>query len=321
MQTADQTLAWAPDVALDGFEAAELSFPPDDEGPVVATLVRRRSPAPRGRAVLYVHGFNDYFFQAHMAEAYVGRGYDFYALDLRKYGRSIRPGQTPNYCRDLREYYAEIDAAIDAITLADGHGWLLLSGHSTGGLICSLYAHEGPRRARVSALHLNSPFFDLNMSPWQRAQAAIACRVGARRPRLPLPGGLSTHYAHSVHRDHKGEWDFNTEWKPIAGFPTYAGWLRAVVEGQERLHPGLRVACPVLLMHSARSVLAAQWSDELMTADAVLDVAHMRRYGPGLGRDVTLVAVEGGMHDLALSAQPVRERVFADLFAWLDSRP
>jgi alpha-beta hydrolase superfamily lysophospholipase len=321
MQTADQTLTWAPDVALDGFEAAELSFPPDDEGPVVATLVRRRSPAPRGRAVLYIHGFCDYFFQAHMAEAYIARGYDFYALDLRKYGRSIRPGQTPNYCRDLREYSAEIDAAIDAITLADGHGWLLLSGHSTGGLICSLYAHEGARRARVSALHLNSPFFALNFPPWQLAQVGIACRIGARIPKLLLLGGLTPYYGQSVHRDHHGEWEFNTAWKPISGFPGRAGLLRAIVEGQERLQSGLRVACPVLLMHSARSVMAAQWSDELMRADAVLDVAHMRRYGPGLGRDVTLVAVEGGMHDLVLSAPPVRERVFADLFAWLDSRP
>lgn len=321
MQTTDQPLDWAPDGALDGFEAATMSFPPDDEGPVVATLVRRRSPAPRGRAVLYVHGFNDYFFQAHMAEAFNAHGYDFYALDLRKYGRSIRPGQTANFCRDLREYYPEIDAAIDAITGADGHSWLLLSGHSTGALICSLYAHEGPRRAKLSALFLNSPFFDLNMSSWQRTQAGFACRVGGRLPKLPLPGGLSPFYAQSVHRDHHGEWEFNTEWKPIMGFPSFAGWLRAIVEGQERVHPGLRVACPVLLMHSARSHIATQWSDELMSADAVLDVAHMRRYGPGLGRDVTLLSIEGGMHDLVLSTPPVRERVFAELFAWLDKRP
>lgn len=318
MHTTDTPLEWAPDVALDGFEAVALELPPDDEGPVVATLVRRRSPEPGGRAVLYVHGFNDYFFQAHMARAYNEHGYDFYALDLRKYGRSLRAGQTPSFCRDLHEYFAELDAAVDIITGVEGHGWLLLSGHSTGGLLCALYAHEGARRAQLKALHLNSPFLDLNMSPWQRTQAAVACRVGARVPRLPLKGGLSTFYAESIHRDHHGEWDFNLEWKPMLGFPAYAGWLRAVVEAQARVQSGLRVACPVLIQHSARSVIADRWSDELLCADAVLDVAHMRRYGPGIGRDVTLVAVEGGLHDLVLSAPPVRERVFGDLFAWLE---
>ena len=40
---------------------------------------------------------------------------------------------------------------------------VLLAGHSTGGLICSLYAHEGPHREQVRALWLNSPFFDWNL--------------------------------------------------------------------------------------------------------------------------------------------------------------
>ena len=33
----------------------------------MATLVRRRAPQPTGRAVLYVHGFVDYFFQCQCA--------------------------------------------------------------------------------------------------------------------------------------------------------------------------------------------------------------------------------------------------------------
>lgn len=34
----------------------------DYEGKVIATLVRRLSASGSGRAVLYIHGFNDYFF-------------------------------------------------------------------------------------------------------------------------------------------------------------------------------------------------------------------------------------------------------------------
>ena len=63
--------------------------------------------APRG-AVLYVHGFSDYFFQRHMAERFALEGYAFYALDLRKHGRSLRPHQHPNFCKSVAEYYADI---------------------------------------------------------------------------------------------------------------------------------------------------------------------------------------------------------------------
>ncbi len=307
---------WSPDV-LDGFEITTIALPQAFDGPAVATLVRRRAAQPAGRAVLYLHGFIDYFFQAHMAAAYNAHGYDFYALDLRRYGRSLRPHQRPNYCKDLREYYPEIDRAIDLIS-ADGHSWLLLNGHSTGGLTGALYANEGARRGQIRALFLNSPFVDLNVTPPQRAQAAVATRLGAVLPTLPLGAVISPLYAQSVHKDYHGEWDFDLSWKPIAGHPAYAGWLRAITTGQRRLQAGLNIACPILLMHSARSHLGKAWSEEFTRADCVLDVAHMRRYGPGLGRNVSLLAIEGGLHDLVLSAAPVRERVFSELFAWLE---
>ena len=139
--------AWRPDTLLPGFEALELEFPPDYDGPVRATLVRLPpGPARRG-AVLYVHGFVDYFFQRHMAERFALEGYAFYALDLRKHGRSLLAHQHPNFCKDVAEYYADITRAIDEIGAP-----VLLAGHSTGGLVCSLYAHEGERRAEVRGL-------------------------------------------------------------------------------------------------------------------------------------------------------------------------
>ena len=102
---------WQPDALLPGFEQRRFEFPPDYDGPVVATLVRL--PGPQcATAVLYVHGFVDYFFQAHMARRFAAEGYAFYALDLRKHGRSLRPGQHACYCSDLSEYYAELTRAI-----------------------------------------------------------------------------------------------------------------------------------------------------------------------------------------------------------------
>ena len=86
-----------------------------------------------------------------MARRYQEHGYRFYALDLRKYGRSWLPHQLPNNVRDLREYHADIDAAL-AVLQAEGCATVLLSGHSTGGLIAALYAQEGTQRHTLNGV-------------------------------------------------------------------------------------------------------------------------------------------------------------------------
>lgn len=299
-----------------GYEARGLPL----GGDVGAVLVRRRAePATRG-AVLYVHGFADYFFQTHVAEHFTARRFDFYALDLRAHGRSLRPGQVACHVTDLAEHFEEIDAAVRVIREEDGHRDLVVMGHSTGGLITSLWAHERRDDDVLDALVLNSPWLDLAESWLLRTLGTAVVRgVGRVAPHLVLKPGLGPVYGHSVHRDHHGEWDFDTAWKPIEAFPVHAGWLRAVRRGHARLHRGLDVRVPVLLLHSGRSHRARRWTPEAMTADTVLDVAHMRRWAPKIGRRVRTVAVEGGLHDLFLSAKSVRERALAEVDEFLDS--
>ncbi len=118
-------------------------MPDDYEGAVVATLVHRAADRPGSRgAVLHVHGFCDYFFQTATAEFFTALGFDFFALDLRKHGRSLLPHQTPNFCLDLAEYYADLDAALASIRERTGHSQVVISAHSTGGLIAPLWAAD-----------------------------------------------------------------------------------------------------------------------------------------------------------------------------------
>ena len=90
----DPLLSTAPQLEPDilpGFQSETIALRPDYEGDVVATLVVRRAPVSTRRVVLYVHGYCDYFFNAELADRYNAEGVDFYAVDLRKYGRSLRP--------------------------------------------------------------------------------------------------------------------------------------------------------------------------------------------------------------------------------------
>ena len=102
------TAFYQPDVLGSNYEQMTLNFADDYDGKVIATLVRKKAAQATKKAVLYIHGFSDYFFQTEMAEQFNQHGYDFYALDLRKYGRSKLPHQKFYYVLDLREYDAEI---------------------------------------------------------------------------------------------------------------------------------------------------------------------------------------------------------------------
>lgn len=285
---------WQPDRLLPGFEALELEFPDDYDGPVLATLVRLPGGEARRGAVLYVHGYTDYFFQRHMAERFAAEGYAFHALDLRKHGRSLRPRQHANFCKSIAEYYADITKAIRVIGAP-----VLLAGHSTGGLVCSLYAHEGELRDQVEALWLNSPFFEWRLPDWKRPQLHLAAAIGRFYPFAKSPEPMPRGYTDSLLH----EWDFDLSLKPLEGFPIYYGWIGAVADAHAKVQRGLAISCPVLSMHSDES-------------DVVLDWRHMARYSRGLGQEVTVLAFPGGLHDLVLSRREVREAVFSQLFAW-----
>jgi alpha-beta hydrolase superfamily lysophospholipase len=290
----------------------------DDEGPVVATLVSRPAEVQTGRAVLYVHGFVDYFFQSHLADFYVERGFDFYALDLRKYGRSLLPHQTPNFVRSISEYFPELDEAARIIREQDGHRQLLVNAHSTGGLITPLWAHRVRDAGIVDGLFLNSPFFEFNISPLLRRTAGPAYSALARwRPYATVRNSVSLAYGHSIHSTHHGEWTYDLAWKPLESFPVRAAWLAAIRSAHARLQAGLEIPAPVLVACSTESYRGTSWSEAAMRADAVLDVEHIAQYASRLGRHVTIVRVDGGLHDLTLSAPLVREKVFQELDRWI----
>jgi len=163
MNTSLANQTYVPDILGTGYEQLTLSFPDDYEGKVVATLVRKKAAQSTQKAVLYIHGFLDYFFQTEMAEQFNAHGYDFYALDLRKYGRSKLPHQIFYNVLDLNEYNAEITQALQIIG-EEQHTQVLFAGHSTGGLTATLYAAHHPDHPLIKALWENSPFYYFNLS-------------------------------------------------------------------------------------------------------------------------------------------------------------
>ena len=305
--------AWAPDSELDGYEQFTIELPDEPtyalepDNSLVATLVRRATPT-RSRAVLYVHGWSDYFFQAHLGDEMDALGYDFYAIDLRRYGRSLRPKQLAGYISRLDDYFVELDAAVEAIREA-GHDEIVLMAHSTGGLTTSLYVNERP--GQFAALMLNSPWLELQANPMLRPTAQpMFSAAGAVAPTTAVPMADNGFYRRSIAVDEDGEWTYNHN---LTGDPAVLvrfGWLSAILQGHSRIAAGLAIDCPILVAISERTDFRRAWDEALLSADTVLDVERIAERAARLGYLVVLSRIQGGLHDLVLSRPEIRRVVF-----------
>jgi len=296
-----------------GFKDITIKLPYDTDGEQVATLVYRKSNQDTKKAILYVHGFIDYFFQTELADKFNDWGYNFYAIDLRKYGRSLLPNHHPNYISNIHLYFEEFDKSISIIK-EQGNESIIMMGHSTGGLSTSLYAHH---KKNIDGLILNSPFFDLNVPPALKKITPLFLALGKIFPYLTMDG-LTEHYPKSLHKDYKGEWDFKDEWKPIKNFPTFFGWLRAIITAQKELQNGLNIECPTLVLYSDKSYKGKKWDDIIKISDGVLDVDHIKKYADVIGNKVTKIEIKDGVHDIILSTKPVRDNAYSEIKKWLE---
>lgn len=292
----------------------ELGY--DYEGRVTATVIKRADKINSKKAVLYVHGYVDYFFQTEMADKFIANGINFYAVDLRKYGRSILPHQKPFNVRNLDEYFPEIDSTL-AIMKKEGNTDIILIGHSTGGLIVSLYAESKKWRLPVKGIILNSPFLDMNQRDFVESVAIPASStLGLFTKETKIQQSINRVYGETIHKSKYGEWDFDTTKKMIQPPPVTTGWLRAIHKGQRKVHRGLHILCPILVMSSDVSSYFSTFNEFAMRSDAVLDVKDIQKYSTRLGTNVKMVVIPGGMHDLILSSKPVRENVYDEIFKW-----
>jgi alpha-beta hydrolase superfamily lysophospholipase len=345
-------MEWQADILGEDFESYSFRAAGPDGVSRTATLVRhfpRRSPVqvrpeasgamppsdfhpvhPTKGAVLFLHGWSDYFFNTELAEFWTARGFSFYALDMHNHGRSLQPDTPGGYVAHLEDYDAEIAHAVGLIRAGGAAGEsgasparsradrlpLMLIGHSTGGLVAALWASAHPDE--VQFLILNSPWLEMHGSSLVRQAARTMVEPLARlRPEAVLKLPERGFYYRSISSSAEGEWFIDDKYRPPMAFPVRAGWLRAVLAGHAKVARGLRLDMPVLVMMSRSSANGMVWQEVMKRSDSVLDVNTMAFRAMTLGRTVTLERIEGALHDVFLSAPPVRADAYARLDRWL----
>lgn len=316
-------VTWQEDILGSPFQATTIELKPDSEGPVCATLVRSlATDTTHGQPlsdidVLYVHGWSDYFFQTHLAKFWNSLGADFYALDLRKYGRSLRAGQTPGYIDDLRTYYEDINAALGIMGTHNNGRRLVPVGHSTGGLTLTLWASEHHRKS--SALILNSPWLEFQTGAASRH--AIAPLVKAHALMKPKDSYPETDFGfYTRAQDELGvlpKKGYREDWRPAHGFPTRPGWLNAIFAAQDRVQQGVTLDCAALVLLSAKSTSPVTWEDSMKNTDSVLTVADIASSATHIHPQVTISRIPGALHDVFISNEPARAEAFQAVRHWM----
>ncbi len=288
-----------------------------------------RQPLP---PVLFIHGWSDYFYNTALAEFFTSRGHPFYAIDLHNHGRSLDSVELGGYVADLADYDAEILAAHGLI--ADAHPAeqpagnpaatagqpctptrVILMGHSTGGLIATLWAHRHPGLA--SHLVLNSPWLEIQGGAAIRRAATPLVQLADLRPLMRMRVPERSFYWRGISDEAYGEWPVDKSLRPPQAFPVRAGWMKAILAAQQEVAKGLKLPLPVLVLVSAKSMLGPVWSDDMLHADVVLDVRSLALRTLSLGDSVSLERIEGALHEVFLTPEPVRQEAYARLERWL----
>ena len=310
---------WGPDI-LPGYESQFIRMEPAFDGPVRCTVIRKLASKPTKKAFLYVHGFNDYFFQSEMGQRFVDSGYNFYAVDLRRYGRSRLPWQYPFNVHRQHEFFEDIDSALSRIR-RDGNTDITLGGHSTGGLTVCYYAAMRGRRIGVNRVVTDSPFLEWNYPAFMRNVAVNVIEgMGRIFPNAKIKQSHCDGYACSLLKEYDGEWSYNTDWKMVYSPPVTMSWIAAVNHAQRQLLK--RADCiyvPLLIMSSSRKISGCDYTPELSTGDCVLDPEMIQKRGRRLGYDSLRLTceIDSGLHDLILSREHVRDAAYDTIFRFI----
>ena len=312
---------WHPDI-LEGYEARYVDQGVQFDGPCRSTIVRLRSRRPSKKGYLYIHGFNDYFFQSEMGERYVDSGYHFYAVDLRRYGRSKQPWQYPYNIRDAKKYYDDIDSAIVQMR-RDGIEDITLGGHSTGGLIVTAYGIDKSDSIEVERIVTDSPFYAWNFNSTYRHLLIPSVRnLSVLIKNAKIPQGHCDGYAYSLLKEYDGEWTYNTDWKMIYSPPVTFSWVGQIQSTQNKVKKhGDRLRVPLLVMHSSRKVDGCNYTPTFQYGDAVLDPVMIGEIAEKIKgkspEEVRICVVDSGLHDLILSKRPHRDQAYDYIFNFI----
>lgn len=261
-------------------------------------------PACRG-VVTVVHGYAEHTGRyAALLAALGAAGYACHLLDLRGHGRS---GGVRGHVLRFEDYLDDLDLFVARTAEVEAGAEhpaprppRLLFGHSLGGLIALRYVLHRPDA--FDALAVGSPFLHPTMElPWVKVGlAAVASHLS---PTFLIKSDIEARW---LSRDPAVVAAYETD--PLVFKTLNPRWFFEVRRAQQEvLERAGEIRLPALLLHGGD--------------DPIADPRATRRVFDRLGSaDKQLQIYPGLLHELLNEIEAERERVLADLLAWLGHR-
>ena len=259
----------------------------------IATTSWRPAGEPRAVMVL-IHGFNAHSgYMAWPGEQFAARGLAAYALDLR--GRGKSEGER-FYVEEFSDYLTDVNTLVSRARSENPGLPVYVLGHSAGGVIASSYVFE--HQDQIAGLVCESFAFDVGLP--HLVQLALE--------------GLS-HLAPHLHVFSLNNKDFSRDPRAvermdndplIAKESQPAETASEMLKAAERLKANMPAfTVPVLIIHGTED-------------KATRPAGSQYFYDHAGATDKTLRLYEGHFHDLLNDVD--KEKVMADIQAWLDAR-
>lgn len=253
---------------------------------------------PAGEArktVVIAHGVAEHSGRyARLAQTLAEEGCAVYAIDHRGHGKSQG---TRALIEKFDHTVSDLDQLVElAAQQQPAAGKPFLLGHSLGGAISLSYAMKFQDKLR--GLLLSGPAVQLNPIPLKIVLLArLFSALSPAKPFLPIDGSTVSRDPEEVRRYNEDPLNSRTPIpaRTVVELLDRIGWLSAGYSG---------LALPLLVMHG--------------TADSLALAAGSERIHRLAGsKDKTLKLYEGYFHEIFNEPPADRERVFADVKAWI----
>jgi alpha-beta hydrolase superfamily lysophospholipase len=256
-----------------------------------------RAQAPTRAVVVISHGAGEHSGRyERVAVPLAGLGYPVYALDHRGHGRS---GGRRALVDRIDNAAADLDVLIDRARGEHPQAPLFLLGHSLGGTIALRYALG--HQEKLDGLILSGPVAAIELPP-------APLRLAARALSATVPGlGVLAVDPAVVSRDPAEVEAYRTD--PLVHHGKLPVRTVAEIAAATEAFPEQvgSLTLPLLLVHGSEDRLAPVQGSRMV-------------YERASSQDKTLEIYEGFFHEVLNEPLEDRERVLADIVAWLHAR-
>jgi acylglycerol lipase len=253
-------------------------------------------PAQKPRGVLVImHGLKDHSSRyAGPAEALALRGYAVHAFDLRGHGRSEGDAV---WVEDFEDYVADLALFVERVERQYPGARIFVFGHSMGGAIVTRWALT--KNPSVAGLVLSAPALEVT-------EDVSGVLIGA------------THFFGTI-APSLAVFDLpNENFSQDATVVKDMGADPLVYQGNGPAQTASELLSTIALIQEGMDALALPFLALHGTVDKLTNPNGSRHiHERAKSADKTLKIYEGSWHDLL--HEPARERVLADILAWLDA--